>query len=54
MNPPSSVCGYYFAHPRSQYFKIDKIGRDQLSDYARRKGWDIERMERWLAPILEF
>ncbi len=53
MDPPASVCGWYFAHPKSHYFGIGKIGRDQLADYAQRKGMDLEEAERWLRPVLE-
>jgi hypothetical protein len=45
--------GLYFAHPESHYFGVGKIERDQVEDYARRKGWTLEEAERWLAPILE-
>jgi 5-methyltetrahydrofolate--homocysteine methyltransferase len=53
MNPPASVCGWYFAHPQSHYFGIGKIQRDQLEDYAKRKGMSIDEAERWLRPVLE-
>ncbi|HVG11496.1 MAG TPA: methionine synthase [Flavisolibacter sp.] len=53
MNPPASVCGWYFAHPQSHYFGLGKIGRDQLEDYATRKGLPLEEAERWLRPVLE-
>ncbi len=53
MYPASSVCGWYFSHPQSQYFGIGKIQRDQLEDYAKRKSMDIATAERWLSPILE-
>jgi len=53
MYPPSSVCGWYFAHPESKYFGVGKIKRDQLEDYASRKGMSIEEAERWLRPVLE-
>ncbi len=53
MNPPASVCGWYIAHPQSHYFGLGKIGRDQLEDYASRKGMTIEEAERWLRPVLE-
>lgn len=53
MYPASSVCGWYFAHPQSQYFGLGKIGKDQLIDYAQRKGMSLEEMERWLRPVLE-
>ncbi len=52
MWPAAAVSGFYFSHPQSQYFAVAKIGRDQLEDYARRKGWDIETAEKWLAPNL--
>ena len=53
MNPAASVCGWYFAHPQSQYFGIGKIQRDQLEDYAKRKGMSLDEAERWLRPVLE-
>jgi len=53
MNPPASVCGWYFAHPQSHYFGLGKIGRDQLEDYAKRKGMTLEEAEKWLRPVLE-
>ena len=52
MLPTAAVSGFYFSHPESSYFAVAKIGRDQLEDYARRKGWDMETAERWLAPNL--
>lgn len=52
MLPAASVSGYYFSHPQAAYFGVGRIGRDQLEDYARRKGMDIETAERWLAPVL--
>ena len=54
MTPPASVSGLYFGHPGSHYFGIGKIDRDQVEDYARRKGWDQATAERWLAPILNY
>ena len=54
MNPPASVSGLYFSHPESFYFGVGKIDRDQVEDYARRKGWDLATAERWLAPILNY
>lgn len=53
MNPPASVCGWYIAHPQSHYFGLGKIGKDQLEDYAKRKGMAIEEAEKWLRPVLE-
>ncbi|MBV2234925.1 MAG: methionine synthase, partial [Sterolibacterium sp.] len=52
MSPAAAVSGWYFAHPAAQYFAVPKIGRDQLADWARRKGMDLKTAERWLAPIL--
>jgi 5-methyltetrahydrofolate--homocysteine methyltransferase len=54
MWPAAAVSGLYFSHPDSAYFGIGKIGRDQVADYAVRKGWGIEEAERWLAPILNY
>ncbi|MBP7705299.1 MAG: methionine synthase [Caulobacter sp.] len=54
MNPPASVSGLYFAHPGSHYFGVGRIDRDQVQDYANRKGWDLSTAERWLAPILSY
>jgi len=54
MTPPASVSGLYFGHPGSHYFGVGKIDRDQIEDYALRKGWDVETAERWLAPILNY
>jgi 5-methyltetrahydrofolate--homocysteine methyltransferase len=54
MWPGSSVSGFYYAHPESRYFGVGKIERDQVEDYARRKGWDIPTAERWLAPLLNY
>ncbi len=54
MWPGSSVSGLYFSHPESRYFGVGKIERDQVEDYARRKGWDMATAERWLAPILNY
>jgi 5-methyltetrahydrofolate--homocysteine methyltransferase len=53
MLPTSAVSGFYFAHPESQYFGVATIGRDQLEDYAGRRGWDVPVMERWLRPNLD-
>jgi 5-methyltetrahydrofolate--homocysteine methyltransferase len=54
MWPGASVCGLYFSHPDSHYFGVGKIERDQVEDYARRKGWSMTEAERWLAPILNY
>jgi len=53
MNPAASVSGLYFAHPDSFYFGLGKVGRDQVADYAVRKGYSEEEMARWLAPNLQ-
>ncbi|SFK22277.1 methionine synthase (B12-dependent) [Pseudovibrio ascidiaceicola] len=54
MWPGSAVSGLYFSHPDSHYFGIGKIERDQVEDYAKRKGWELAKAERWLAPILNY
>ncbi len=54
MWPGAAVCGLYFSHPQSAYFGVGKIERDQVEDYARRKGWSVEEAERWLAPVLNY
>ncbi|QBG47852.1 methionine synthase [Verrucomicrobia bacterium S94] len=54
MTPPSSVSGLYFSHPESRYFPLGRINRDQVADYAERKGWDMETAEKWLAPNLGY
>jgi 5-methyltetrahydrofolate--homocysteine methyltransferase len=54
MWPGSSVSGLYFANPESYYFGVGKIERDQVEDYAARKGWSITETERWLAPVLNY
>jgi 5-methyltetrahydrofolate--homocysteine methyltransferase len=54
MLPGSSVSGLYFGHADSHYFGVGKIERDQVEDYAARKGWDLSYAERWLAPILNY
>jgi len=54
MWPGSSVSGLYFAHPDSHYFGVGRIERDQVEDYARRKGWTVAECERWLAPVLNY
>ena len=54
MHPASSVSGLYFAHPGSKYFGLGKIGKDQVEDYAKRKGMKKEEIERWLSPNLNY
>jgi 5-methyltetrahydrofolate--homocysteine methyltransferase len=54
MYPASSVSGWYFAHPESKYFGVGKIEKDQVLDYAARKGMPLEEVERWLRPVLEY
>ena len=54
MWPGASVSGMYFSHPQSEYFGVGKIERDQVVEYAKRKGMELRVMERWLAPILNY
>ena len=54
MTPASSVSGYYFSHPDARYFGVGRIGRDQVEDYANRRGIPLEEAERWLAPNLGY
>jgi 5-methyltetrahydrofolate--homocysteine methyltransferase len=54
MSPASSVSGLYFAHPQAHYFGVGKIDRDQVADYAARKGWELATAEKWLSPILAY
>ena len=54
MWPGSSVSGLYLSHPDARYFGVGKIERDQVEDYARRKGWSLGQAERWLSPILNY
>jgi 5-methyltetrahydrofolate--homocysteine methyltransferase len=54
MTPAASVSGLYFAHPQSKYFAIQRIGQDQIEDYARRKGMPVAEVERWLRPVLSY
>ena len=54
MNPPASVCGLYFAHPEAKYFALGTIGKDQVEDYAARKGMSLEEVEKWLSSNLNY
>ncbi|MDO8466282.1 MAG: vitamin B12 dependent-methionine synthase activation domain-containing protein, partial [Gallionella sp.] len=54
MLPTAAVSGFYFSHPQAQYFATGKVDRDQVADYAKRKGWTLEEAERWLAPVLGY
>ncbi|WP_442952869.1 methionine synthase [Pedococcus sp. 5OH_020] len=54
MWPGAAVSGWYFSHPESQYFVVGRLGRDQVEDYARRKGWTLAEAERWLGPNLGY
>ncbi len=54
MYPAAAVSGFFFSHPESQYFAVGKVGRDQIEDYARRKGIPVGEAERWLAPYLAY
>ena len=53
-HPAASVSGLYFAHPKSRYFTIDKLTRDQVEDYAKRKGMPLAEVECWLSPNLGY
>jgi 5-methyltetrahydrofolate--homocysteine methyltransferase len=54
MYPAASVSGWYFSHPDSQYFVVGKLTRDQVQDYAKRKGWTLGEAERWLSANLDY
>lgn len=54
MFPTAAVSGWYFSHPDSQYFVVGRLTREQVDDYAKRKGWTREQAERWLAPNLDY
>jgi 5-methyltetrahydrofolate--homocysteine methyltransferase len=54
MTPAASVSGLYFSHPQSKYFAIQRIGQDQVEDYAKRKGMPVNEVERWLRPVLAY
>ncbi|WP_459077390.1 methionine synthase [Pseudoxanthomonas fibrivorans] len=54
MLPTAAVSGYYFSHPKSQYFVVGRLGKDQVADYARRKGVELAQAERWLASNLDY
>ena len=54
MYPTAAVSGWYFSHPDSQYFVVGRLGKEQIEDYAKRKGWTLAEAERWLAPNLDY
>jgi 5-methyltetrahydrofolate--homocysteine methyltransferase len=54
MYPAAAVSGWYYSHPDSQYFVVGRLGKDQVEDYARRKGWTLAEAERWLASNLDY
>ncbi len=54
MHPGASVSGWYLAHPQARYVNVGRVDRDQVQDYAQRKGVDLAEMERWLAPNLGY
>ena len=54
MTPAAAVSGMLFAHPESRYFTVGRIGRDQVEDYAKRKGIDVTEVEKWLRPNLGY
>jgi len=54
MYPTAAVSGWYFSHPQSQYFVVGRVTKEQVEDYAKRKGWTLAEAERWLAPNLDY
>ena len=54
MTPASSVSGLYFGHPEARYFAVGPLGKDQVEDYAARKGMPVSEVERWLRPNLAY
>lgn len=54
MLPTAAVSGYYFSHPKSQYFVVGRVSKEQVADYARRKGATLAQAERWLASNLDY
>jgi 5-methyltetrahydrofolate--homocysteine methyltransferase len=54
MAPAASVCGWYFSHPESEYFRLGEIGKDQVLDYHVRKGMSVKEIEKWLSPIIGY
>ncbi len=54
MLPTAAVSGFYFSHPEAKYFATGKVDKDQVADYAQRKGWTVEEAEKWLAPVLSY
>jgi len=54
MLPTAAVSGYYFSHPQSQYFVVGRVSREQVTDYAKRKGVERAQVERWLASNLDY
>jgi 5-methyltetrahydrofolate--homocysteine methyltransferase len=54
MYPTAAVSGWYFSHPDSQYFVVGRVSKEQVEDYAKRKGWSLAETERWLAPNLDY
>ncbi len=54
MYPTAAVSGWYFSHPQSQYFVVGRLTKEQVADYAKRKGWSLAEAERWLAPNLDY
>lgn len=54
MTPTAAVSGWYFSHPEARYFGVGRLDRDQVADYAQRKGWTLAEAEKWLAPNLGY
>jgi len=50
----AAVSGLYFSHPEATYFATGKVGKEQVANYAKRKGWMVEEAEKWLAPVLSY
>ena len=54
MSPAAAVSGLYFGHPDSQYFVVGRVTKEQVEDYAHRRGQALREAERWLAPVLDY
>ena len=54
MWPAAAVSGFYYSHSDSRYFGTGKINRDQVADYGKRKGWNMDTAEKWLGPVLSY
>ena len=54
MYPAAAVSGWYFGNPASKYMRVGQVSKDQVENYAKRKGFSVEEAEKWLAPILNY